>query len=431
MSSIGLIIKQERLNQNLKQTVLAKGICSTSHLSKIENNATVPSDAVINSLLTRLNIEIEQMPNEEENKVICAFNELYKNSILIRDKVSIRKSLDQLSQKKITFFQLNNYYSYNLYLFRLLLVLDEEPDKLESSYQVMMKQEDNFDDKQKFIFHLNIGIYYYLNNDFQKALSKLESSLKFIQSASCEEWELADYYNVLSLTYIKCNDFFNSIHYASKSLEYYKDNLLFERAIDSYIVIGIAYKNLRKYVEAEKSYLLAKKLVTDYKLPHYNGIIFQNIGSLNAVQDRHEEAIRFYTDSLKSKEENKQTEVFLITILSFIKEYSKQGNQASVQHWCKEGWNRIDKSNIEKNPYYFHFKIYEALHVEKGQLEQVLKKGIHFFEMVHDDRHVQKYSILLADYYTKINKLRAADLYHQKSIQVLFKQKSITKWEDL
>lgn len=71
MSSIGHIIKSERLNQSMKQTTLAKGICSTSYLSKIENNLTVPSEEVITFLLKKLNIEINQVSNEKRKQSYC------------------------------------------------------------------------------------------------------------------------------------------------------------------------------------------------------------------------------------------------------------------------------------------------------------------------------------------------------------------------
>lgn len=433
MSSIGYTIKQERVNQKIKQSVLAKGICSTSYLSKIENNSTVPSEDVIKLLLKRLNLEIDKLPNEEENKFIDAFYELYKEAIIKRDKVSIRITLQEFSGQKTYFLQLKNYYTYNLYMFRLRLILNEKKEELQSTLAVIINSEDNFDEKQRFISNLNLGLYYYLNGEYSKALSKLESSLLFVNNVSNEEWEVADFHNVLSLIYFKCNEFFNTINYASKSLMYYKDNLLFERAIDNYIVIGMAYKKMRKYKEAEKNYNLAKKLVIDYKVFNYEGMIYQNIGSLYAIQENHVQAIEYYKLSLKSKEENYNPEGYLITILSIIKEYSKQNNQSEVLSWCEKGFKLLEEVqwNMEYHSYKWHLEIYRALHAVSDELEAVLKKAINHFEMIHDDRHVQKYSILLANYYFKESKFKAADLYYQKSIHILFKQNFITKWEDL
>lgn len=434
MSSIGYIIKQERLNQNIKQSVLAKGICSSSYLSKIENNSTVASDEVITCLLKRLNLEVGKFSIEEENRFIEAFYEQYKRAIIQRDKKWIRAYLNEFSVQKIYFLKLTNYYTYNLYIFRLMLILNEKKEILQPAYDVIIKMEENFDEKQRFLANLNIGLYFYLNGDYYKALSRLERSLKFVNNVSNEEWEVADFHNVLSLIYFKCNEFFNTINYASKSLMYYKDNLLFERAIDSYIVVGMAHKKMRRYEEAEKNYNLAKKLVIDYKVVNYEGMIYQNIGSLYAVQER-QEAIEYYELSLRSKEENYNADGYLITILSIIKEYSKQSNHVEVLRWCKKGFETIEgiknKYHTENHSYYCHLEIYRAFHSSTDELEVVLKKGINHFEMVHDDRHVQKYSILLADYYFKEGKFKAADLYYQKSISILFKQNFITKWEDL
>ncbi|WP_144509753.1 helix-turn-helix transcriptional regulator [Bacillus sp. FJAT-22090] len=435
MSSIGHIIKQERLNQKIKQSVLAKGICSTSYLSKIENNSTVPSEELINFLLKRLNLKIDKLSTEDENKFLKSFFVLYKNALLQRDKEWIRAALKEFSVRKSYFLQLNNFYTYNLYMFRLQLILNERIDILQSAYEMIIQTEENFDEKQRFLANLNIGLYFYLNGDYYKALSRLEKSLKFVNSASNEEWEVADFHNVLSSIYFKCNEFFNTINHASKSLMYYKDNLLFERAIDNYIVIGASHKKMRNYVEAEKNYNLAKKLVIDYKVIHYEGMIYQNIGSLYAVQESHEKAIEYYELSLKSKEENDNVEGYLVTILSIIKEFSKQDNHIEVLKWCEKGFKAIEEVKnrdfTEHQSYSCHLEIYKALHSSTEKLEIVLKKGINYFQIIHDDRHVQKYSILLANYYFKESKFKAADLYYQKAIQLLYKQNLITKWEDL
>lgn len=434
MSSIGHIIKSERLNQSMKQNTLAKGICSTSYLSKIENSLTVPSDEVITFLLKKLNIEIDQVSSEKEKEVIESLSQLYKIGVLKRNKQFISEALHKFTHQKLYFLQLKNFYSYHLYMFRLLLILDEEEDNLHSTYNTLVKIKDDMDDKQKFIFHLNLGLYSYLAGNFKEAINRLEMSLKLVNSGINEEWEVADFYNILSLTYFKCNEFFNAINYASKSLLYYKDNLLFERAIDNYIVIGIAHKKLRKYEEAEKNYNLAEKLAIDYKLINYEEVIYQNLGSLYAIQGSHEKAIEFYKRSLKIKDEDCNAEGYLLTILSLVKEYSKQSDHQQVLKWCKKGLEKIvvgKNSNKEQTSYYFHLEVYKTYHNFTDELEMILKEAINYFEKEQDERHVQKYSILLGDYLFKQNKFKAASLYYQKSNEILFKQKFIEKWEDL
>jgi tetratricopeptide (TPR) repeat protein len=316
-----------------------------------------------------------------------------------------------------------------------MLVLDEVNENIQSYYEVMIKMHDEFDDKQRFIFNLNLGIYFLIKGDFLKSLNQLEQSLGLVHHIANEDWENADFYNVISMTYFKNNEFFNSINYASKSLQYYKDNLLFKRAIDNYIVMGLAYKRMKKYKEAEKHYLLANKLAEDYKLVAYEGIIFQNLGSLYSIQENHTKSIEYFNLSLKRKGGESSSEGYLLTVLSIVKEYSKQKNAGQVLNWCKKGLEKINeektKANHNIHSYYFHFNIYSTLHSTSDELEEILKKAIKHFEIIQDNRHVQKYSILLAEHYFKENKFKTAGLNFQKANQVLFKQNNIIQWEDL
>lgn len=56
--NFGNLIKVERMRKNMKQSVLARGICSISYLSKIENNQTTPSDEVLELIFERLELDV-------------------------------------------------------------------------------------------------------------------------------------------------------------------------------------------------------------------------------------------------------------------------------------------------------------------------------------------------------------------------------------
>lgn len=435
--SVGYSIKEERLKQQMKQITLAKGICSTSYLSKIESELIVPSKEITELLLKRLNLEIQLISIEEEQKFIADFYEVYKRAIQTRDKKYIREQLHVISNAdiKIVFSQKDQFYDYSLYMFRIWMILDEDEDKLLASYENLMNISSKFNDKQKFIFNLNSGLYYFLIGKYQVSLKSLESSLEFINLLDHEEWEKADFFNVLSMTYFKNHEYYNSINYANKSLQYYKDNLMFKRAIDGYIVIGAAHKNIKEYKTAEQSYNLAKTLAIEYALSDYEGIVYQNLGNLFAIQDNHLKSVEYFNLSLKCQKPNYSSDGYLLTVLSIVKEYSKLNIQEQVVEWCNSGLARIEteqlKTKRDNLSYYYHFCIYRALADSNVELELVIKKAIKHFENIQDYRHVQKYSMFLANHYFNENKFKAAGLYYQKAIQVVFKQKSITHWEDL
>ena len=54
---IGSIIKLNRINKNISQKQLSKGICVPSYLSRIENGELLPSEDVISVIFDRLGLE--------------------------------------------------------------------------------------------------------------------------------------------------------------------------------------------------------------------------------------------------------------------------------------------------------------------------------------------------------------------------------------
>ncbi|AMQ07417.1 helix-turn-helix domain-containing protein [Sporosarcina psychrophila] len=83
---IGQLIRTEWLKQNMKQENLANNICSISHLSKIEHGVTMPSDAVLQQLLQRLNISLESVTAHSSPEQFIQFREHFQDVINRRDK---------------------------------------------------------------------------------------------------------------------------------------------------------------------------------------------------------------------------------------------------------------------------------------------------------------------------------------------------------
>lgn len=59
---VGLLIRHKRLEQNLSQQGLCKGICVVSYLSKIEQGLAEPSPEIVQQLLSALGVEYTTDP---------------------------------------------------------------------------------------------------------------------------------------------------------------------------------------------------------------------------------------------------------------------------------------------------------------------------------------------------------------------------------
>jgi len=289
--------------------------------------------------------------------------------------------------------------------------------------------QEKFDDRQHFLFNTNSGLLFYLDQQYKDSLNHLEISLGLINKFHLDDWEIADFYNALSISYLSNNHLLNTIEYATKALNFYKDNLIFKRAIDCYIVVGIAQASTSKYKSAEESYLFAKKLSTDFNYKQYEGIITQNLGFLYSLQNNHLKAIEYYIVSLSSVNDS---EGYLLTIFSIIKEYSKQKNIIKIIEWCNKGLELLDVKPSEKNnSYYYHFKIYSVMHNNDLKDEVLYKSAIDYFESSMDYRHANKYAIKLADLYIIHRKYKNSSLTFKKALEYQFLQKSITYLEEL
>lgn len=434
MGSIGHLIRQERLRQNMKQSALAEGICSTSHLSKIENNSATPSEEVIHLLMEKLKIPTHEFGHEEEERVIERLESIYKDAVIKRDHEQVRAFLNEFSEQKFHFNKLENFYTYNLVMCRLFLVLREQD--VTPFLETLKSVKEHFNDRQLFMFNLNLGIYYYSIFEFQRSLEVLEGSFELLNAPTISGWERADYYNFIGTTYAKIEDYFRTIQYVSKALKYFRDQLHLHRAIDCYLNLAVAYKNTNQLSKAKESYLLGQKLARDLKLYSYEDIFYHNLGRIYSMDGDSEKAIENYHLSLQSKHQMTIKEGKIVTILALIIEYSKMNNSIQVIRWSEKGLDILnreyqDDDTALSTSYRHHYLIYAALHSNSPEKEAILKDAIEHFERINDYRYIHKYSVLLIDHYVTVEEFKKALDYFQKAEKAIFQQKKIRYWEDL
>lgn len=430
--SIGFIIRQERLKQNIKQANLCIGICSVSYLSKIERNATQPSEEVLTLLLNRLKLNPNEITFEEENAFIISLQELYKGALTKRDMVAINSFLVDASKNPISFSLPSNHTLYTLLIFRLYLIQNDDMNKIRHLAKILESLDKKLSDREQFLLLYNLGLFHYEDREYSTSLSYMKRALEFCGSPVLEDWEIADFYNALSLTYYRNNELAKASYYASLSLPIFKELLLFSRLVDNHIILGNISKGLKDYEKAEKNLIAAQRLAVELGLENKEAMILHNIGSLKAILGDTENAIHYFSMSLSKREIG--SESYFLTVLNIVKEYSKEKNRIQVIRWCDEALSLLGNT-LQKNkrfkPYYVHFVLYKAFHSFDDKLESTLKKTIKFFEKEKDYRHVQKYSYLLADYYSKRNKYKAAVIYYEKIKVVSYGEKMIKHWEDL
>ncbi|WGG45356.1 helix-turn-helix domain-containing protein [Rossellomorea sp. DA94] len=430
MKNSGKLLKLERIKKGMKQVSLARGICSTSYLSKIENGHTYPSGEVINLLYERLGLDLSNYKTQnDEESYILHLDSFLKEMTLQKDPHAIKHKLEAVERDSYLFESENLYYDYILTVLRFYLA---NSDLQYAQYYLIYldEEKDSLNDRQQYYLYKNNGVYHYLKKDYKSSFQYLMNALKKTEETVIADWEIADLYYMLGVASVADSQIPNAIEYSSLALTYFRDHFHFNRAIDCYITLGIAYKRGLNVVKALEMFEYAETISEKFNLVEYKGVIYQNVGSLYSSMGHFEQAIENYVYSLKSKQnEEKQ----LISILSIVKEYSKQNNREKVIHWINKGFTLLENHQKHQSykAYYYHFTLYKQLYQNQYIQEKFAKEAIDYFESINDYRHCYKYSIKMASTLLETRKYKLSAQYYQKSLEYIKRKFEIHYWEDL
>lgn len=428
---IGHVIRSERLKKNMKQSYLAKGICSPSYLSKIENNTTEPSEEILYLISKKLGIDLN-LKNKNVDKLLQGkdnkqyLNEIYKEISIQRSEKYAKQVFKELSELKFS-FNGNEFYLYCLVYIRVLVILKDNKSIM-SLLNPLIRDKEKLNDFESYLLAKILGIFYFVNNNLKDSIGNFEEALNITKHINLPSWDQADLYYMYSLASLSNQQNVKAIEYSDMSLKFFNENFLFERSIESLIIQGIAYKNSLDYKASLKSYQRALEITEKFNIYKFKSIIFQNFGSLHTKLKDYNLALEYY---LKSLELKNNLDKKLITILSIIQIYSRLKEFNEMNNWVQKGLKEIGE-NKEYQQYIIHFNVYKLLcEGDNEKIELYLPKAIQYFEKIKDYRHTYKYCIRMALLLQNVKKYKSAAFYFEKALYYQNITKEITTWEDI
>lgn len=429
---IGHLIRAERVRQDMKQIVLAKGICTPSYLSKIERNQIEPSDDITEMLMKRLGMDpgkLQENDEEAEREFEKMLMESYREVITTRDVNLTREKLEYLEQNVPLFENNSLHYTYSLIIFRFNMFVRFDSEKLKQEINLLEESIDNFDVYQLYLFRLNKGLFCYNTGNVKMAIHYFELILNKLESLPIAEWEKAEFNFIIAVFYMADGHTFNSIDHARRALNFFRENLMMSRVLDCYILIGISYKRSDKFQEALEAYSKAMQISEEFNLHSEKGIIYHNIGTLNGAMGNSAQAIKHYEKSINNKIEHSEK---LITIQCLIEEYSKMNEKSLVRDWADKGIALYHQINDDNQASYFHhFSLYRSLHSKEGLSVEIAEAAIQHFKEIQDFRYIHKYCIALAEWYYYNRKYKLASNYYRDGNRYGYIYRKMEKWEDL
>ncbi len=218
----GSIIQYFRQKKGLTQDELGHGICSKTHLSKIERGLTEVSDETISLLCARMGFNIDEEINKLKNveKLLVTL----QKQIIFQEKERALGIIDQLENQEFSYITPLH--------FRYLLLKTRQfilDNKLEQAKKVLFSKEiqnQKIPQLEENLLNHTLGIYYIQTNDIQQ-------SLIYLKKISLETFNNPEVNYHLALAYYFCDAHISSYYHSQKAKEYFVQTNNFNRILDT------------------------------------------------------------------------------------------------------------------------------------------------------------------------------------------------------
>jgi len=408
--SIGKVIYYHRRKQNKTQEQLCQGICSVTHLSKIENNVKEANPKTIQLLCERLEISIEE-ENKKSKLVKYKLDEFYESiERLHQDKATLLYK--ELQECKEYVHCTDMIYLYELYMLRYYLLLHDFP-RFEESSRGIHKYISKFSPFETYVWDLLQAIYYGKKEQFPQALlflSRMENKAEEYRA------KISEYYYFRSALHGHLCHYSLSIHYAYKAMHVFQQTNNLLRMVHVKMILGVNFIYIGEFDKGKEMLL---HILSDAEMlqdTETKALSLHNLGFLHYRQGNIEQSLDYYSQALQYKEKNSASYYITISYLAeALISFSQNKKAAELLS------ETLDSFQDQKSPRYIELKILylEAAGTKKSLIHYLIKHGLPIIEQYTNIDRGIKYLQLVADYYEKKQDYVSANHYLHISNQLL------------
>jgi len=388
----GKIIKFYREKFQMTQEQLGKGICSGTHISKIERLQTEYAPEIITLLAERLGINIDReilkLKNIKKRLVQwqdVIIKELFEEMDLIHN---------ELEQEDL--IQISNYTNlYQLLRVRYLLM----HQSIDESYQIItdiQKNEQKLSSYESSLLKHVLGIYYLAKHENLKAIQVLKS----IQES---EYNNKEYYYHLAAAYHSLELPVMSYFYAEKALQFFKEHNNYLRAIDTEMLMLIQIKDDENFNETIKGF---ESLIQSCDLcssPERKARVCHNLAYEYFRRKKYDLSSKYYFQSMTLKDPDSSK--YLLSLEGYIRSsfYGNLLSQNELLHLVEEGLEKAVHKNEILYIHLFNLQI-SLIENKEHEYHQYLKmEALPMFEQFGFMYLIQRSKRELFNYYSKMN----------------------------
>jgi HTH-type transcriptional regulator, quorum sensing regulator NprR len=330
----GKIIKFYREKYKMTQEQLGKGICSGTHISKIERLHTEYAPEIITLLSQRLGINIEN----ELMKLNTIKNRLnHWHDVIV---MQLFEEMDlihhELEQEEL--IQISDYiYLYKLLRARYLLIHNLTEQALEIIKEIQ-KKEHKLSTYEANLFQHVLGVYYIAKHENLKALQALKS-------INDTDYTNKEYTYHLAVAYHSIESPVMAYYYADKSRQFFKEINNYLRVIDAEMLMAIQVKDDGNFKETIQRF---ESLIKSCELCHSPGRkakVVHNLAFEYYRRKDYEPASLYYKESMLLKDN--ESSPYLLSLEGYIRSayYGSLLPKDELLQLANEGLERALKKN--------------------------------------------------------------------------------------
>ncbi|MDQ0482477.1 hypothetical protein [Guptibacillus hwajinpoensis] len=409
----GLTIKINRLKKNLTLSQAAKGICSISYLSKIENGSLDPQSDIEQLMFMRLEIpneEAKQLPSIEE--LSYQLTKGYRE-ILLDNKIGVIEAYNEIRQNYTDLILHPNInFKYVLFELRYYLLIHDLPSAYENLNY--LNQFSNHLSTQEIYFYTYCkGILFSMKKDYNIGLKYLLEAQNLQEQLDLNNDRIS--YHV-SLTYSHLNKPLLAIENGRKAIKSLECIELTSNERNIRLILAINYGKLKMFSHALIEYEIVLERVLEVGTKKDVAMIYYNIALLYVKSNDSDQSIIYFLKSLNYR--SKEDPYYFSTKRLLAREYFTLMKYNKALFLIEEAYQLVDKTqNIEE---YFKIKLlrYQIINRDKYNKEAISfleKKVLPFFIKHERGDLIVEYSELLSEYFSRKQQYKKAHMYIQQA----------------
>ncbi|MGO1059778.1 helix-turn-helix domain-containing protein [Planococcus sp. FY231025] len=399
--NIGSVIKYYRTKNNMTQLQLADGICSISHLSKIESNTYTPHESTIEALLAKMGVHWSK-EIDKHNRLQRQLSD-FIDCLLHYDLENTRRLFKQLEQENDYLQSTDLVNQFELYKFRFY-VLEANQIQAEAQKKLLERLQGSFTAPEKWLYQFFQAIYYSMLNKNDKALGYLDLLDQGIQSIP-QKFE-GEYYYQKARLLILLDRFEVSAYYAELAVQFYQLHYNYIRLLHAQLLLAMNYTRRNLLVQASGIYTV---LTRNAQLTGQTELYHQTVYNYVELLMEKGEALQAY-EMLQEIRQSipKDTDFYKAVLLSKIEAAIEAGIDPT--HLIEEVRTLIRRPEDE------HFEIY-VNYFEKRNFSQPdlmtysEEKMFPFFRKNGYIKESKKIAADLVEYYQQQKEWEKANFY--------------------